>query len=417
MMRKKGAIISMLPWSLQEKVLWDFDDHKTADSLVSWLKAKVRVTSSWKVGGKEVHNLAEEHEDLRQEMLAIGIHLDDDQLFALANSRAGGHGGRPGGRPGPRAMPGSDRGPPRAPLGSDRGPPRSKADITCANCLGKGHTAMECKKEKVQRADRLCFQCGKPGHEARRCPEKSAKPAQSLEEAPREVPSLMIDEEGFTPIQRRKGREPDGSRWPVPQTPTLGSFIHPNMFEKLKSKDAEEVNEPEAQDLKNPPGPEDSDDEEEFCHSCESLVRTSIPQRCPECRRYNTLSKTSTCKVSTYGSTTSPPAPITTSIPGIPRSPGLSTSSSTSRTTSSPATSIPRTARALRTPPSSSRGSVSSMSENSSVSNSDDDKHNDTIHDHSHDHDHDHDHDHESSDHHIMPIEYEDDDDEMIMDL
>ena len=183
--RKKGAIISMLPWSLQEKVLWDFDDHKTADSLVSWLKAKVRVTSSWKVGGKEVHNLAEEHEDLRQEMLAIGIHLDDDQLFALANSRAGRHGGRPGGRPGPRAMPGSDRGPPRAPLGSDRGPPRSKADITCANCLGKGHTAMECKKEKVQRADRLCFQCGKPGHEARRCPEKSAKPAQSLEEATR----------------------------------------------------------------------------------------------------------------------------------------------------------------------------------------------------------------------------------------
>ena len=65
---------------------------------------------------------------------------------------------------------------------------------------------MECKKEKVQRADRLCFQCGKPGHEARRCPEKSAKPAQSLEGGPREVPSLMFDEEGFTPIQRRKGR-------------------------------------------------------------------------------------------------------------------------------------------------------------------------------------------------------------------
>ncbi len=34
----------------------------------------------------------------------------------------------------------------------------------------------------------------------------------------------------------------------------------------------------------------DSDDEEEFCHNCEKLVRTTIRQRCPACRRYGTLS-------------------------------------------------------------------------------------------------------------------------------
>ncbi len=30
--RKKGSILKILPWRIQEKVLWDFDDFKTSDA-------------------------------------------------------------------------------------------------------------------------------------------------------------------------------------------------------------------------------------------------------------------------------------------------------------------------------------------------------------------------------------------------
>ncbi len=40
--------MKILPWRIQEKVLWDFDDFKTADALVRWIKSKVRLTTTWR---------------------------------------------------------------------------------------------------------------------------------------------------------------------------------------------------------------------------------------------------------------------------------------------------------------------------------------------------------------------------------
>ncbi len=91
-----------MPWSLQEKVLWDFDDHKCADSLISWLKAKVRVAASWKVGGKEMHVVEDEYESLRKEINELGVNMTEEQLMAFAERRAVRPRDAQRSRPGPR---------------------------------------------------------------------------------------------------------------------------------------------------------------------------------------------------------------------------------------------------------------------------------------------------------------------------
>ncbi len=256
--RKKGALIGMLPWSLQEKVLWDFDDHKDVHSLVSWLKAKVRVTSSWKAGGRETHVITDEDE-LREEIQALGAAPTEDQMVALFQNRRGlkprdgtGWPSGPRGRPGQR---------------EDKGPPRSKDDITCANCLKKGHPATDCPAPKVKREDRKCFECGEPGHEARRCPKrKPRQPAKTVDTEP--IPNLLItDDDGYIPVQRRRQARaqiqeslgitiedpravqgvPEHKSRPLPRGATLGSFIHESFFKAL-----EQTEEPSDQDKDYP---------------------------------------------------------------------------------------------------------------------------------------------------------------------
>jgi len=36
--RRKGSVTKILPWKIQQKVLWDFDEYKSADELISWIK-------------------------------------------------------------------------------------------------------------------------------------------------------------------------------------------------------------------------------------------------------------------------------------------------------------------------------------------------------------------------------------------
>ena len=55
--RRKGSISKILPWRVQEKVLGDFDEYKSADELVSWIKKKVRLTMSAQPSHRDAHAL------------------------------------------------------------------------------------------------------------------------------------------------------------------------------------------------------------------------------------------------------------------------------------------------------------------------------------------------------------------------
>ena len=81
--RKKSSIMKIPPWGIQERVLWDFDDFKSCEQLVSWIKAKVRITTSWKPGGTEAHALEELDEQGQQELDALGRDADQEEVNAV----------------------------------------------------------------------------------------------------------------------------------------------------------------------------------------------------------------------------------------------------------------------------------------------------------------------------------------------
>ena len=233
--RRKGAIISLLPEPLQEKIVWDFDDHKIADSLISWIKTKVRIATSWKPGKQELYTVEEDDGDLVSEIRAIGAEASDEQIMAIVNKRFPGRNAPSGQqRPGGGQRDPGRQAPPRK---SERGPPRSREDVTCPNCLKKGHFGSECPEGRVRREDRACFSCGEKGHEARHC--KKPKPAQLLEND-KEAWTIMNEDE-FIPVQRR-GKTRTATR-PMPQKLTLKSFIDNNIFAAMTEDvdDAEET--------------------------------------------------------------------------------------------------------------------------------------------------------------------------------
>ena len=174
--RRKGAIMSMLPEALQEKIVWDFDDHKSADSLISWIKTKVRLSTSWKPGKQELFVMDPDEQDLDDALKEVGTNATDEQILAVLDRKFPGRFPRAPPRQAPRhggglraGGPGGGTRTPLPPRRDDRGPPRSREDVTCPNCLKKGHFGSECHEARVERKDRLCFQCGEKGHEARRC--------------------------------------------------------------------------------------------------------------------------------------------------------------------------------------------------------------------------------------------------------
>ena len=57
--REKTSILKIPPRGVRERVLWDFDGFKSCEQLVSWIKAKVRITTSWKPGGTDFHAVDE----------------------------------------------------------------------------------------------------------------------------------------------------------------------------------------------------------------------------------------------------------------------------------------------------------------------------------------------------------------------
>jgi len=197
--RKKSSILKLLPWDIQERVLWDFDDYKSCDQLVSWIKSKVRITTSWRPGAAAAaaHVVEELDEQGQQELQDLGRDADQEEVNAVY--RRG------------QARFAQKKWPSKRPDGrvqsAARAPPRAEGEMTCPNCLEKGHKKEDCKKPMIDVNERKCFLCKKPGHRAFQCPDK---PVNSVEDAPGRPKTrdtmCIEDSEGFVPIQRRKSQ-------------------------------------------------------------------------------------------------------------------------------------------------------------------------------------------------------------------
>ena len=53
--RRKSSVTKILPWKIQQTVLWDFDEYKSAEELISWIKKKIRLETSMAPKGREAH--------------------------------------------------------------------------------------------------------------------------------------------------------------------------------------------------------------------------------------------------------------------------------------------------------------------------------------------------------------------------
>ena len=70
--KRKGSVTKILPWRVQEKIRWDFDEFKSADEPLAWVKDKVRLETSMAPKGREAHSLEDLDEEGPQELQALG---------------------------------------------------------------------------------------------------------------------------------------------------------------------------------------------------------------------------------------------------------------------------------------------------------------------------------------------------------
>ena len=191
--RRKGSVTKILPWRIQQKILWDFDEFKTADELIAWVKKKIRLETSMAPKGREAHPLEELDGEGLQELQALGEGASQDEVNAVYRRFAGR--GAQRARPGKPRIAGAES--------SARAPPRTTAETTCPNCLEKGHKGEDCPKPKIDLSERKCFLCKKTGHSARHCKEKGKLMLQDVESAQGGKETLaMMDADGFIPVQR-----------------------------------------------------------------------------------------------------------------------------------------------------------------------------------------------------------------------
>ena len=81
---KKSSIFKLLPWKIRERVLWDFDDYKSCEQLVGWIKVNVRITASLGLGGAEAHSVETQEldEQGQRELAALGRDADAEEVNA-----------------------------------------------------------------------------------------------------------------------------------------------------------------------------------------------------------------------------------------------------------------------------------------------------------------------------------------------
>ena len=158
--RKVGVLMRMLPPSLHEDVLKEFNEFdEQPEALRRWIRDRVQWLK-WSDASSRKHHLLEGDEgDKRSDNVdsAFSAELDalvkngtanDEEVCAFVRRKF------------------SERKPERgrsATRPERERPARSKADTTCPNCIQKEHTGQEFTKPKIDVKDRACFNCGKPG--------------------------------------------------------------------------------------------------------------------------------------------------------------------------------------------------------------------------------------------------------------
>ena len=87
--RRKGSVTKILPWAMQKEVLWGFDEYKSADELIHWIKKKIRLETSMAPKGREAHSLEELGDEGQQEMAALGEDPTHEEVNAVFRRFAG----------------------------------------------------------------------------------------------------------------------------------------------------------------------------------------------------------------------------------------------------------------------------------------------------------------------------------------
>ncbi len=198
--RQVGAIMRLIPVRVRDQALWEFDKFEgKPEVLRRWIRERTQwftKADAGRPGGARAHVLESQESDMPSLLDENELHqmeaMEDEELCAFIRRKVQQKTGRPAGG---------------APRREQNAPPRDKRDITCPNCLKKGHTSQECKAPKVAPGDRKCFGCGEPGHISSKCPNK--KQAQVLtgpaaSDGPKPVWLGCVCDGDEVPVHRQK---------------------------------------------------------------------------------------------------------------------------------------------------------------------------------------------------------------------
>ena len=236
----------MLPQEVKQQAMWSCDKFESKPlELRRWIRERTQWMKWGDTSQKGKHNLLDggTGDDASATTLedALGSDLDlsmsDGQLAAFVRGRFGGT---------QKQQP-RDRRPQ-----TDRAPPRSKGDMTCPNCMEKGHTSQECKKPKIEMKDRKCFICNEPGHPASKCPKAHLKGQTknqlaltdkgNMEGPAQRVLMSLEDSDGYVPAHRLGKRLTSWTKAtskPHPTALTINAVVE-SAFAKLARREAEE---------------------------------------------------------------------------------------------------------------------------------------------------------------------------------